>query len=67
MKRTFPFSRKVLDRANTIEFSTVELLANFDSTQGEVKAIFADNTFMKADYVFLISVLQTRILSKMFV
>lgn len=49
---TFPFSRKVLDRANTIEFSTVELLANFDSTQGEVKAIFADNTFMKADYVF---------------
>ena len=49
---TFPFSRKVLDRANTIEFSTVELLANFDSTQSEVKAIFADNIFMKADYVF---------------
>ena len=49
---TFPFSRKVLDRANTIEFSTVELLANFDSAQGEAKAICADNSFMKADYVF---------------
>ena len=49
---TFPFSRKVLDRANTIEFSTVELLANFDSTGREAKAIFADNTFMKAEYVF---------------
>ena len=50
---TFPFSRKVLDRANTIEFSTVELLVNFDSTGGETKPILADNTFMKADYVFL--------------
>lgn len=49
---TFPFSRKVLDRANTIEFSTVELLADFDSVQGEAKAIYADNTFIKADYVF---------------
>ena len=49
---TFPFSRKVLDRANTIEFSTVELLANFDFTGGEAKAILADNTFMKAEYVF---------------
>lgn len=49
---TFPFSRKVLDRANTIEFSTVELLANFDSTGREAKAIFADNTFMKTEYVF---------------
>ena len=49
---TFPFSRKVLDRANTIEFSTVELLANFNFAQGEAKPIFADNTFMKAEYVF---------------
>lgn len=49
---TFPFSRKVLDRANTIEFSTVELLANFDSTQGDAKTVYADNAFMKADYVF---------------
>lgn len=49
---TFPFSRKVLDRANTIEFSTVKLLADFDSAQGEAKAIYADNAFMKADYVF---------------
>lgn len=49
---TFPFSRKVLDRANTIEFSTVELLANFDSSQGEAKSIYVDNSFMKAEYVF---------------
>lgn len=49
---TFPFSRKVLDRANTIEFSTVELLANFNAPLVEPKHIYADNSFMKADYVF---------------
>lgn len=49
---TFPFSRKVLDRANTIEFSTVELLADFGSAREEAKSIYADNSFMKADYVF---------------
>lgn len=49
---TFPFSRKVLDRANTIEFSMVELLANFASTYAEPNAIYVDNSFMKADYVF---------------
>lgn len=49
---TFPFSRKVLDRANTIEFSAAELLANFDSSQGEAKSIYVDNSFMKAEYVF---------------
>jgi MoxR-like ATPase len=49
---TFPFSRKVLDRANTIEFSTVELLANFEASHDVAKEIYADNTFMKADYVF---------------
>lgn len=50
---TFPFSRKVLDRANTIEFSTVGLLANFDKSQEDAKETYADNSFMKADYVFL--------------
>ncbi len=49
---TFPFSRKVLDRANTIEFSTVELLANFVDSSEQAKAIYADNSFMKAEYVF---------------
>lgn len=49
---TFPFSRKVLDRANTIEFSTVELLAHFETSNKAVKKTLADNSFMKSDYIF---------------
>lgn len=49
---TFPFSRKVLDRANTIEFSTVELLASFADSCEQPKTIYVENSFMKADYVF---------------
>ena len=49
---TFPFSRKVLDRANTIEFSTVELLADFDAADGQAEVIALDNTFLKSNYVF---------------
>lgn len=48
---TFPFSKKVLDRANTIEFSTVDLTS--DANVGEmVKHVQPDNSFMKAKYVF---------------
>ncbi|MCR5421974.1 MAG: AAA family ATPase [Lachnospiraceae bacterium] len=48
---TFPFSKKVLDRANTIEFSTVDLTS--DAKAGEmVKTVQTDNSFMKAKYVF---------------
>lgn len=44
---TFPFSKKVLDRANTIEFSKVDtLVPNFDKMQVESKKID------KSDYVF---------------
>lgn len=50
---TFPFSRKVLDRANTIEFSTVDFLSGFNSTTVEVKPLNLGNDFMKAEYVFL--------------
>lgn len=50
---TFPFSRKVLDRANTIEFSVVDFLARLDATLDEVQPIKVGNDFMKADYVFL--------------
>ena len=49
---TFPFSRKVLDRANTIEFSTVKLLANFTQFEEKISPKMVDNSFMKADYVF---------------
>ena len=49
---TFPFSRKVLDRANTIEFSTVDFLSGFNSTSAEVKPLNLGNDFMKAEYVF---------------
>lgn len=49
---TFPFSRKVLDRANTIEFSTVNLLANFEKTLEQALPTEVNNSFMKSDYVF---------------
>ncbi len=49
---TFPFSRKVLDRANTIEFSTVKLLADFANAGDSIKTIYVDNSFMKAEYIF---------------
>lgn len=49
---TFPFSRKVLDRANTIEFSNVDLHAKFSNVGETVKTTYINNSFMKADYVF---------------
>lgn len=48
---TFPFSRKVLDRANTIEFSTVDLSADFYAGDA-TPALQLDNYFMKSEYVF---------------
>ena len=49
---TFPFSRKVLDRANTIEFSTVELLADFMASPEPKDVTTLGNDFLKSDYVF---------------
>lgn len=49
---TFPFSRKVLDRANTIEFSTVDFLSAPAISLNEVQPMNLGNDFMKADYVF---------------
>lgn len=49
---TFPFSRKVLDRANTIEFSTVDFLSAPAIPLDEVQPMNLGNDFMKADYVF---------------
>ena len=49
---TFPFSRKVLDRANTIEFSTVDFLSAPAIPLNEVQPMNLGNDFMKAAYVF---------------
>lgn len=52
---TFPFSKKVLDRANTIEFNEVNLGFDFDSFEKEIleKKEFTNN-LLKAKYVKLI-------------
>lgn len=51
---TFPFSRKVLDRANTIEFSYVDLMPKLDVPLQEVpQAMNLNNTFLKAEYLLL--------------
>lgn len=55
---TFPFSRKVLDRANTIEFSTVDLLANFEVFDISANQILVSNEFLKADYLFFLQCAQ---------
>lgn len=50
---TFPFSKKVLDRANTIEFNQVDLAVNFnyfnDSTDN--KSITLDNGILASRYI----------------
>lgn len=50
---TFPFSRKVLDRANTIEFSYVDLIPNFDQVPDDIQAMDLTNTFLKTEYLLL--------------
>ncbi len=52
---TYPFSKKVLDRANTIEFSDVDLVPTFDMETEEVIPIEADNDFLKAKYITLLT------------
>lgn len=52
---TFPFSRKVLDRANTIEFSYVDLTPKFgEHPYITPQAMNLSNTFLKAEYLNLI-------------
>ncbi|MEJ6949391.1 McrB family protein [Natronospora cellulosivora (SeqCode)] len=53
---THPFSKKVLDRANTIEFSEINLLdyslaSNDDDI--EIETIEAANDFLRSDYITL--------------
>lgn len=49
---TFPFSKKVLDRANTIEFSFVNLMVRATAS-GQAVAQKLDNSFLKTDYLYL--------------
>lgn len=49
---TFPFSRKVLDRANTIEFSFVNLVPTFVEKQ-EVSVESISNSVLKSEYLQL--------------
>ena len=50
---TFPFSKKVLDRANTIEFSYVDLLPSFSSGAEVVAPLNKSNEFLKSQYLVL--------------
>ena len=50
---TFPFSRKVLDRANTIEFDYVDLVPVWAENSGEVGAVMQENVFLKSRYLKL--------------
>lgn len=49
---TFPFSKKVLDRANTIEFSDVNLSLGKEISSSEIlEEIVVDNSFLKCEYM----------------
>lgn len=51
---TFPFSRKVLDRANTIEFSFVDLMPNFETVPPNLPQVLnLNNTFLKTEFLLL--------------
>ena len=50
---TFPFSRKVLDRANTIEFNYVDLGLQFSEPLDVVESYEADNSFLMSEYLVL--------------
>ena len=52
---TFPFSKKVLDRANTIEFSYVDLAPDFTCYNESPEILDLDNSFLKTDYLKLAS------------
>lgn len=50
---TFPFSKKVLDRANTIEFSYVDLMPREEDVMLEVAPLDLPNDFLKTEYLLL--------------
>lgn len=50
---TFPFSKKVLDRANTIEFSYVDFSLGDGIESSDAEKILVGNGFLRADYLRL--------------
>lgn len=50
---TFPFSKKVLDRANTIEFNYVDLIPSFDVTEEDAEPLNLSNAFLRTQYLVL--------------
>ena len=52
---TFPFSKKVLDRANTIEFSYVDLVPDFSEIPDETESLKCSNKLLKTEYITLMS------------
>lgn len=51
---TFQFSKKVLDRANTIELSEVDLTYDFgEADREEVKALAVHNDALKSEYLLM--------------
>ncbi len=50
---TFPFSKKVLDRANTIEFSSVHLLPKRPDSKVDLAITEVSNTILMASYNLL--------------
>jgi hypothetical protein len=50
---TFPFSKKVLDRANTIEFSHVDLTPQFEDFSIQPSKQNLENSFLKTEYLLL--------------
>ena len=50
---TFPFSRKVLDRANTIEFSHVDLMPSANEPIPPAAPQELSNAFLKTEYLLL--------------
>ena len=52
---TFPFSKKVLDRANTIEFSHVDLIPKLETIPEKINILKnIDNRFLKSEYLYLL-------------
>ena len=50
---TFPFSKKVLDRANTIEFSYVDLIPSFEVPLSSPDKLQLPNSFLRTEYLVL--------------
>lgn len=50
---TFPFSKKVLDRANTIEFNFVDLRPSFDTIADAPNKLQLPNSFLQNEYLLL--------------